>query len=98
MFVVKIGLVKVTDWICLSCQLIGLCQLEKDLILWELLLIGGENLGYGLVLHSVDFAAGSELIQITSDRFKGLIATYSNPKSFVNFLLPPLAKGRAGVG
>ena len=23
---------------------------------------------------------------------------YSNPKSFVNFLLPPLTKGRAGVG
>ena len=22
----------------------------------------------------------------------------SNPKSFVNFLLPPLGKGRAGVG
>ncbi|PHX53251.1 hypothetical protein CP500_022480 [Tychonema bourrellyi FEM_GT703] len=24
--------------------------------------------------------------------------TYSNPKSFVNFLLPPLSKGRVGVG
>ncbi|HBL00084.1 MAG TPA: hypothetical protein DD001_23565 [Microcoleaceae bacterium UBA10368] len=24
--------------------------------------------------------------------------TYSNPKSFVNFLLPPLHKGRVGVG
>ncbi|CBN56717.1 MULTISPECIES: hypothetical protein [Kamptonema] len=23
---------------------------------------------------------------------------YSNPKSFVNFLLPPLSKGRVGVG
>jgi Uma2 family endonuclease len=23
---------------------------------------------------------------------------YSEPKSFVNFLLPPLSKGRAGVG
>ena len=23
---------------------------------------------------------------------------YSNPKSFVNFLLPPLNKGRVGVG
>lgn len=77
MFGVKIGLVRVTDWICLSCQLIGLCHLEKDLILLEFLLTGGENLGYGLVLHSVDFAAGSELIQITSDRFKELIATYS---------------------
>ncbi len=77
MFVVKIGLVRVTDWINLSCQLIGLCHLEKDLILLEFFLTGGENLGYGSVLHSVDFAAGSELIQITSDRFKELIATYS---------------------
>jgi hypothetical protein len=25
-------------------------------------------------------------------------STYSNPKSFVNFLLPPLTKGRVGVG
>ena len=77
MFAVKIGLVQVTEWICLICPLIGLCQLEKDLILLEFLLTGGENLGSGLVLHSVDFAAGSELIQITSDRFKELIATYS---------------------
>jgi hypothetical protein len=27
-----------------------------------------------------------------------ILFTYSNPKSFVNFLLPPLSKGRAGVG
>jgi len=26
------------------------------------------------------------------------IHVYSNPKSFVNFLLPPLTKGRVGVG
>jgi hypothetical protein len=26
------------------------------------------------------------------------MAIYSEPKSFVNFLLPPLSKGRAGVG
>ena len=27
-----------------------------------------------------------------------MIAIYSHPKSFVNFLLPPLDKGRVGVG
>ena len=27
-----------------------------------------------------------------------LMSQYSDPKSFVNFLLPPLTKGRAGVG
>ena len=26
------------------------------------------------------------------------VDNYSNPKSFVNFLLPPLGKGRVGVG
>jgi len=49
MFGVKIGLIKVTDWISLSCQLIGLYQLEKDLKLLEFLLTDGENLGYGWV-------------------------------------------------
>jgi hypothetical protein len=39
-----------------------------------------------LVLHSIDFAAGSGLIQITSDRFKELIATYSLSRfEFQNF-------------
>ena len=29
---------------------------------------------------------------------KESLERYSNPKSFVNFLLPPLDKGRVGVG
>ena len=40
---------------------------------------------------------GASRTYVLCDR-QAVIAYYSNPKSFVNFLLPPLAKGRAGVG
>ncbi len=50
MFGAKIELIKVTDWISLSCQLIGLYQLEKDLMRLEFLLTDGENLGYELAV------------------------------------------------
>ncbi len=34
----------------------------------------------------------------TQSDAKAVLQVYSNPKSFVNFLLPPLNKGRVGVG
>ena len=42
-----------------------------------------------------NYIMSGKITVIGSENF---IPHYSNPKSFVNFLLPPLSKGRVGVG
>ena len=58
---------------------------------------------------TICFISSQNVTSLTLDEFAlnasdpefpstGLKVSSSNPKSFVNFLLPPLSKGRVGVG
>lgn len=79
MFAAKIEQVIVTKWIYLIPPLIGLYQMEKNLMLLEFFLIDGGNLGYGLeVILWAGIAAGLELIRIMYNHFKELIATWNS--------------------
>jgi hypothetical protein len=52
-----------------------------------------------LNLWSINYSSrADDKIIFNSSGVKSIFYWYSHPKSFVNFLLPPLDKGRVGVG
>ena len=50
------------------------------------------------IVSPLNFMKLSRKMLVKQIRLIGCNCGYSNHKSFVNFLLPPLGKGRVGVG
>jgi hypothetical protein len=57
----------------------------------------GQSIGHDITAPRFRKKPGFEHSECDREQFNKK-TYYSNPKSFVNFLLPPLGKGRVGVG